>query len=177
MLKRRRDITQPHPNEKARLTKTANFEGPSCFSQIRRGDDVEIIAGPTPIAGGESVPCRELTHFGRVIDPAYCPDPESVNMLVVQWYHRIYDLLEAVAPESPGDEIELIESMERTLVPEIAVVQRISVASKPGTGARFFSTRNTRSFEEVRAAPVERNRAQPTGISARVIEPPTNKEQ
>ena len=36
-------------------------------------------------------------------------------------------LLEAVAPEAPGDEIELVESMERTLVPETAVVQRISV--------------------------------------------------
>ena len=164
-------------NEQARVTKTAHFEGPSCFHEFRRGDDVEIIAGPTPIVGGGSVPCRELTHFGRVIDPAYCPDPESVNILVVQWYQRIYDLLEAVAPEAPGDEIELVESMERTLVPETAVVQRISVANKAGTGARFFSIRNTRSFEELRAAPEERDRARPVGISTELVESPPTIEQ
>jgi hypothetical protein len=145
--KRPRPIEGPVEHERAQSMKTALFRGPNYFHEFCRGDDVEIIAGPTPLSGGEAGRPREITHFARIIDPTYCTNSQSVNLLVVQWYQRIYDLVDDIGPEAPGDEVELIESMERTLVQETAIVQRIHIASKSGTDAKFFSTRSTRSFK------------------------------
>jgi hypothetical protein len=72
-------------------------------------------------------------------------------------------LVQGVGPEGPNEEVELIECTDRTIVQESAIVQRIHVACKPGTGARFFSARSTRCFvDEVRAMPTDEVRAMPT---------------
>ena len=132
---------------------------------------MEIIAGPTLLLGGGSIPPCELTYFARVIDPAYCPHPQTSSLLVVQWYQRVHELVQGVGPERPNEEVELIECTDRTLVQESAIVQRIHVACKPaaGTGARFFSSRSTRSFAvpQVSEVPTEGVRAMPTeGVRA-----------
>ena len=145
--KRPRPVEWPVEQERAQSMKTALFRGSNSFHEFCRGDDVEIIAGPTPLPGGETGRPRETTHFARIIDPAYCTNSEPVNLLVVQWYQRIYDLVDDVGPEAPADEVELIESMERTIIQETAIVQRIHIASKAGTGAKFFSMRSTQSFK------------------------------
>jgi hypothetical protein len=113
--------------------------------RVCRGDDVEVIAGPVSLATGQLVPPRDSSHFARVIDPRYERDPEA-GVLVVQWYYRLHDLVEAGVPESLGAPIELVESPERALVRTSAVVRRIDVASWSGAGAEFFSGRHTRAF-------------------------------
>ena len=145
--KRPRPVEDPHVHERPHSMKTGLFRGPNCFHGFSRGDDVEIIAGPTPVPGGDAVQPAEVTHFARIIDPSYCTNPGLVNLLVVQWYHRLHDMVENISTESPSDEVELIESIERTIVQETAIVQRIQIASKPGTRAKYFSTRSTRSFD------------------------------
>ena len=148
--------------------KTGLFQGPESYNDWCRGDDVEIIAGPTPLLGGGSVPPSEITYFARVVDPAYGATPQTANLLVVQWYQRVHELVQGVGPEGPNEEVELIECTDRTIVQECAIVQRIHVACKPGTGARFFSARSTRCFvDEVRAMPTDEVRAMPTdGVRA-----------
>jgi hypothetical protein len=167
--KRARPAAEPYQNEGPRKMKTGLFQGTECSNDWCRGDDVGIIAGPTPLLGGGSIPPCELTYFARVIDPAYCPHPQAASLLVVQRYQRVHELVQGVGPEGPNEQVELIECTDRTLVQECAIVQRIHVACKPGTGARFFSSRSTRSFAvpQVSEVPTEGVRAMPTeGVRA-----------
>ena len=105
--KRPRPVEDPHVHERPHSMKTGLFRGPNCFHGFSRGDDVEIIAGPTPVPGGDAVQPAEVTHFARIIDPSYCTNPGLVNLLVVQWYHRLHDMVENISPESSSDEVEL----------------------------------------------------------------------
>lgn len=158
--KRPRPAAEPYQNEGPRKMKTGLFQETESYNDWCRGDDVEIIAGPTPLLGGGSVPPSEITYFARVVDPAYGATPQTANLLVVQWYQRVHELVQGVCPEGPNEEVELIECTDRTIVQECAIVQRIHVACKPGTGARFFSARSTRCFVDgVCAMPTDEVRA------------------